>query len=143
MSYLVKSYMKKDIPTIEHHISVTEAAKAMSKTGRGYIIILKNRQPVGIVTEHDFVNKIIVRELDPAKVSVGEIMSSPIITVDPDEDLLKASEIMHKHNIRRLPVVKDGIIYGVITARDIAQGAISYVDRATREIIRWSSRFGM
>jgi len=46
-------------------------------------------------------------------------MSSPIITIDPDEDLLKASELMKKHNIRRLPVVKDGIIYGVLTTRDV------------------------
>jgi len=82
---------------------VTEAAKTLSESGKGFLIVLKAGHPTGIVTENDFVNKIIARELDPAKVSVGEIMSSPLISIDPDENLLKASEAMHEHNIRRLP----------------------------------------
>ena len=139
MAYSVKNYMRKDISTIGDRASVTEAAKAMSKSGRGFLIILKDGQPAGIVTEHDLVNKIIASEKDPNKVLVAEIMSSPLITIDPDEDLLKASELMQKHNIRRLPVVKNGIIYGVLTARDIAKGFVTYVNKATRDIIRWSA----
>ena len=142
MSYLVKHYMTKEFPTIEEDISVTEAAKTMSKSGRGFLIVLKDGRPTGIVTEHDFVYKVIARELDPAKVSVSEVMSSPIITIDPDEDLLKASELMQKYSIRRLPVVKDGIIYGVVTAREIAQRCGEYVNRSIRDIMRWASPIG-
>ena len=141
MAYLVKSYMMKEVPTIEDRVSVIEAAKAMSKAGRGFLIALKEGHPVGIVTEHDFVEKVIARELNPAKTTVGEVMSSPLISVDPDEDLLKASELMQKHNIRRLPVMKSGIIYGVLTTRDISQGCVNYVDKATREILRWAGPF--
>ena len=143
MSYVVKNYMVKEVPTIEDTVSVTEAAKVMNKAGRGFLIILQNLHPVGIVTEHDFVNKVIADDKDPAKTTVGSIMSSPLITVDPDEDLLKASELMQKSNIERLPVVREGIIYGILTASDIAKGCSIYVDKATREIARWSMPLGV
>ncbi len=137
MSTLVKYYMKKEVPTTEDKSSVTEAAKTMIKSSRGFLIVLKDGKPTGIVTEHDFVEKVIAKELDPSKVIISEIMSFPIITIDPDEDLLKASELMKKHNIRRLPVVKDGIIYGVLTTRDVSQQVREYVDKSVRDIIRW------
>lgn len=141
MSYLVKTYMVKEVPTIADYTSAIDAAKAMLKSGRGFLIILNGERPVGIVTEHDFVEKIIGRASDPATTTVGAIMSSPLISVDPDEDLLKASELMQKHHIRRLPVMKSGIIYGVLTTRDVSQGCISYVDKATREVLRWAVPF--
>lgn len=129
--------MKKEVPTTEDKSSVSEAAKTMIKSSRGFLIVLKEGKPEGIVTEHDFVEKVIAKELDPSKVIISGIMSSPIITIDPDEDLLKASELMKKHNIRRLPVVKDGIIYGVLTTRDVSQQVREYVDKSVRDIIRW------
>ncbi len=137
MSTLVKYYMKKEVPTIEDKSSVTEAAKIMIKSSRGFLIVLREGKPEGIVTEHDFVEKVIAKGLDPSKVIISEIMSLPIITIDPDEDLLKASELMKKHNIRRLPVVKDGIIYGVLTTRDVSQQVREYVDKSVKDIIRW------
>ena len=142
MSYLVKDYMVKDFPKVEEKVSSIEAARIMITSSRGFLIILKEGNPAGIVTEHDFVEKIIVKEREPAKVLVGEIMSSPLITIDPDEDLLKASELMQKNKIRRLPVVKGGIIYGVLTTREISQRVGEYVDRSIRDIMRWASPFG-
>lgn len=142
MSYLVKHYMRKEVPTVTEKTSVLEAAKIMIKSGRGFLVVLKEGQPAGIVTEHDFVDKIVVEGQNPTKVTVVKIMSSPLITIDPDEDLIKASEIMHEHNIRRLPVVKDGIIYGAITAKDISRSLGEYVDRSVRDLLRWAAPFG-
>ena len=65
---------------------------------------------MGIVTERDLVNKGIARKMDPKNVSLGEIVSSPLVAVYPYEDLLKAWEIMQKHNKQRLTVVRDDII---------------------------------
>lgn len=141
MSFSVKDYMSKEVPTVDNVVSVTEAAKTMSESGKGFLIVLKAGHPTGIVTENDFVNKIIASELDPAKVSVGEIMSSPLISIDPDENLLKASEVMHEHNIRRLPVLKNGIIYGVISSKDIAEHCGAYVDQSIKDLIKWASLF--
>ncbi|MEM3041899.1 MAG: CBS domain-containing protein, partial [Nitrososphaerota archaeon] len=137
MPYLVKDYMVKDFPKVDEKTSAIDAARAMVASSRGFLIVLKEGRPEGIVTEHDFIEKIIARDLNPSKVNVGEIMSSPLITIDPDEDLLKASELMQKHRIRRLPVVKEGIIYGVVTTREISQRVGEYVERTIRDIMRW------
>lgn len=141
-AYKVKHYMTKEIPTIDSSSSVSEAAKVMEKAGRGFLIVLKELRPTGIVTERDFVNKVMAHDLDPKRVIISEIMTSPLITIDPDDDLQKASELMQKHNIRRIPVVKEGIIYGVITSVDITLHLIDYVNQATKDIIRWAIPFG-
>ncbi|KON30163.1 hypothetical protein AC482_04550 [miscellaneous Crenarchaeota group-15 archaeon DG-45] len=130
--------MEKSFPKISEEASATDAAKAISDSGSGFLIVLEGGQPRGIITEGDLVGKVMARELDPAKITAGEIMSSPLITVDPDDDLLKASEVMQKNSVRRLPVVRDGIIYGVLTAQDIAQHCGDYVSKSIRDILRWS-----
>ena len=139
MSYLVKDYMKKNVPTIEGKASVTEASKATMKANRGFLIVLTGGRPVGIVTEHDFVQKVLANEKNPANTIVAEIMSSPLITIDPDEDLLRASYLMHEHNIRQLPVVKNSIIYGVLTTKDIAEKCSAYVDQSIKDIMKWAT----
>ncbi|MCJ7635151.1 CBS domain-containing protein, partial [Candidatus Bathyarchaeota archaeon] len=94
--------MIKEVPTVIDSVTALDAAKVMIDAGRGFIVVLKEGRPAGIVTEHDFVNKIIVGKKNPVKVLAVEIMSSPLITVDPDEDLIKASALMHEKGIRRL-----------------------------------------
>lgn len=143
MSYLVKHYMKKEVRTIEDKASVIDAARKIVETEDGYLIVLSSGKPAGIVTENDFVKKVLVQRLDPQKQTVMEIMSSPLVTIDPEEDLLKSSEIMRKHRIRRLPVVRDGIIYGIITAGNVAMGCGEYVDKSVRDIVRWTSPLGV
>jgi CBS domain-containing protein len=142
MSYLVKSYMQEEVPTIEDAATIAEAAKMMVQTDRGVLVVLSHGQPVGIVTEHDFVHKVLAKDIDASKVKVEKIMSQPLVTVDPDADLLQASRLMREKNIRRLPVVKDGIIYGIVTSRDIATHCGEYVDRTVRDIVRWAAPLG-
>ena len=136
-AYLVKHYMSEEVPTAESHISVVEAAKEMSKLDKGFLIVLKAGQPAGIVTERDFVRKVLAAELNPSKVSIGEIMSSPLITVDPDMDLVEATRFMQAKNIRGVLVAKSGIIYGVLTSKEIAQHFVDYLDQESRDIMRW------
>jgi len=142
MSYAVKDYMDKDFPTIEITASVVEAAKVVSANNKGYAIVLEKGAPKGIVTEWDLVSKVLAVERNPRGTSVSAVMSAPLVTVDPDEDLIKASELMQKREIKRLAVVKGGIIYGVITATDIAQRCGDYVNKSIRDIMRWSIPFG-
>jgi CBS domain-containing protein len=141
----VKKYMTKEVNTIDYDEKVTEAASLMSadKEYEGYVIILRKGKPIGIVTERDLVNKVIVGGLDPAKTSVSDIMSSPLITVDPEDDLLKATQVMKERNVRKLVVVRDNIIYGIITARIISQNVQDYVDRSIRDIVRWTASLGI
>jgi CBS domain-containing protein len=130
--------MSREVPTIEGQASVVEAAKTVIKFTIGLLIVLKDGKPVGVITERDFVERVVAREANPKKLTASEIMSSPLITIDPDEDIIRASELMQRYHIRRLPVVKDGVIQGVITSRDIAQHCGDYIDKATREVMRWA-----
>ncbi len=140
MSYKVKDYMMREVNTIDFNATVTEAAKVMAadKDYEGYVIVLKKGKPIGILTERDIINKVLAKELDPSKTSISEVVSTPLTTVDPDEDLLKASELMRKHKVRKLIVMRKEIIYGIITAKDIAQHCSDYVDRSIRDIFRWT-----
>ena len=142
MSYYVKDYMDKEFPTIEIEASVVEAAKLLTKQGKGYIIILEKGKPYGIVTEWDLVSKVMAAEKDPMKTQLRQITSVPLVTIDPDQDLLKASELMQTKSIKRIPVVKGGVIYGVITSTNIAQKCGEYVDKSVKDILRWSFPIG-
>jgi predicted transcriptional regulator len=70
-------------------------------------------------------------------------MSTPLKTVDPEDDLLKASRVMKEQNVTKLIVVREDIIYGIITAKIISQNVQDYVDRSIRDIIRWTSSLGI
>ncbi len=145
MSYQVKDYMTKKVNTIDCDVKVIEAAIAMSvdEKKEGYVICLIKGKPIGIIANIDIVNKVVAKKLDPSKTSVAEIMSTPLVTVDPDDDLLKASSLMRERNVSRLGVVRDDVIYGIITANIIAQRCGEYVDRSVRDIIRWSAPLGI
>jgi len=145
MGSQVKKYMIKEVTTIDYDATATEAANLMAaeKEYVGYVIVLQKGKPKGIVTERDLVNKVIVGRLDPAKTSVSEIMSTPLITVDPEDDLLKATQVMKEQNVRKLIVIRDEIIYGIITAKIISQNVQDYVDRSIRDIVRWTASLGI
>jgi CBS domain-containing protein len=144
MSYQVKDYMTKEVNTVDYDATVTEAANIMAsdKNYEGYVIILQKGKPIGIVTERDLVNKVIVGGLDPATTRVSDVMSSPVITIDPEDDLLKATQVMKERNVRKLVVVREEIIYGIITARNISQNVRDYVDQSVRDIVRWTASVG-
>ena len=101
--------MTKEVNTVDYDATVTEAANIMAadKDYEGYVIILQKGRPKGIVTERDLVNKVLVGGLDPVKTCVADVMSSPLITVDPEENLLKASQVMNERNVRKLVVVRE------------------------------------
>ena len=142
MSYAVKSYMDKNFYTIGEDTTVTEAAKVMAEKKSDYLIVLKEGKPAGIVTEDDFLTKILAKEANPSTVKVSSVMSKPLITIEPDDDLLKAAEVMREHNIRKLPVVRTGIIYGIITATNVSSSCGTYVDKSIKDIIRWTAPLG-
>ena len=130
--------MDKTFMTIDAGRSVREAAKMIAEGEHAYIIVTEKGTPKGMIASRDIVAKVVATSKDLDKIMVSDVMSSPLVTVDPDEDLIKASEMMAKQNVRRLAVIKSGIIYGVITTRDIAQRCGDYVDKSVKDILRWS-----
>ena len=143
-SFKVKDYMVKEFHTIRSEEVVAEAARVMAsdKNQEGYVIVFDVGKPLGIVTENDIVNRVVAKDLDPSKTKVTEIMSSPLITVNPDEDLLEASKIMAEHNVRKLVVSIGDVVYGIITAYDISQSVGGYVNKTISEIFQWTIPMG-
>ena len=128
--------MYQDVTTVAGDTGLPDAAKEMFEKKRGCIVILDSGKIKGIITERDFVWKVVAKGLDPLNLKAREIMSSPVITVEPDTDLTEAAQLMVKYGIRRLPVVKDGILYGIIGAWHIVSHFYDYMDEITRDIIR-------
>ncbi|MCR6623569.1 MAG: CBS domain-containing protein [archaeon YNP-LCB-024-027] len=143
MVYTVKDFMTKTIYTVDCNATVAEASKIMLEKNVGYLIVLDGGQPVGMISERDIVFKVVALGKDPTNVKVSEIMSKPLITVDPDATISDAVEIMVKNGLRRIPVVKDGIIYGVFTTRDLAAHFKEYEDKLVRDLLRSLSRFAI
>lgn len=141
MSYQIKHYMIKKTKTIGITSTVMEAAKviASDKSYEGYVIVLVKGKPVGIVTERDIINRALAKDLDPSKTKISEIMSTPLRTIDPDDDLMKAAKLMREYNVRKLVVMRDEIVYGIITAKEIAHRFGEYVDSSIKNIFRWTS----
>lgn len=102
--------------------TIKELADQMNKYGRGAIIIVDSKNhPVGIITERDIVRRVVSAGKDPNKVTASEIMSKPVISVDPEMSIHNAALTMTKYKIRRLPVVRDTVLYGIVTAGDMAK----------------------
>ena len=141
MPYAVREYVSEDVVTADGRTSASEASKTMMERGVGYVVVVENGQLVGIVTERDLVEKVVAKEKEPSKVRLSEIMSSPVITVDPDLTLTAAVETMAKHRIRKLPVVRNGRLCGILTARDIARHFREYEHRVERDLVRTMFRF--
>ena len=112
--------MSKDVVTIDENKSVFEAAELMTAKGIGCLVITRQDVPVGMVTERDFVRRVVAKKgsLDS---KVFGIMSKYLITVGPDTSLKEASRIMSDNKIRRLPVVKDKKIVGIVVASDFVR----------------------
>jgi len=136
MSYFVKDYMRKDIVALDEAVTVLEASRTMLAKSIDYVIVLSKGQPVGILTSHDIVMEAVAKEKIPEKVKISEIMSSPLVGVDPDADVQDAVKTMVEHNVRTLGVVRDNILYGTLGARDLARHFNEYSERVTTDIVR-------
>jgi len=134
----ISDAMRKKVVTIVEGVSVAEASMNMRKNDEDCAIILRKGVPVGIVTERDVTWKVAGNGLDPKKVRVEEIMSAPLITIDPDADLIEAARIMAQHKIRRLAVSRKGTLLGILTATDIARNLEDYVETEVRKILKYA-----
>lgn len=105
--------------TIPAEATVSEAAKLMREKEIGSLVVLEFGKPTGIVTERDIVTKVAAADTKPSGVSVKEIMTSPLVAVHPHEEVANAAKLMSQRKIRRLPVVQEGKLIGIVTENDI------------------------
>jgi CBS domain-containing protein len=114
----VKDIMSKDVVTITPEASMAEAAEIMGEKHIGSLIVIKYNTPVGIVTERDFLSKVLALEKNPEQEKVEAIMSYPLTTIGPSSKIKEAAQMM-MHKKSRLGVFESGRLVGVITASDL------------------------
>jgi CBS domain-containing protein len=116
----VKDIMTKDVITIGADKTVFEAAALMSEKSLGCLPILINGYPVGIITERDIVRRIVAKRAS-LDTKLVEVMTKSLITVDPDTSIKEAARLMSKNKIRRLPVLKNNQLVGIVVASDFVR----------------------
>ena len=121
MPKVVRDIMTKHVVTIDENRTALEAAKIMAEKGISSLIVLKDQNPVGIVTERDFVKKICIKELKISHVKVNEFVSKIRTFADPEIPIEVAVQRMVNHKIRRLPIMENGKVVGIITVTDLAK----------------------
>ena len=98
--------------------SVTRAAKLMLKNHVGAVLVMRRKQLIGIFTERDIAFRVVARGLDPGATLLAEVMTPTPKTIDPNKPLGAALLCMHEGGFRHLPVVRDGEVLGVVSARN-------------------------
>ncbi len=117
----VKDAMSRIVYGVNKEFTVKEAVKTMMDKNVGALVIFENDEPIGMLTEKDILENIILNDAKASDVKVKDIMSTPLVTIDPDEDLQEASRLMNKWDIKRLVVVGTDEVVGIITEGDIAR----------------------
>lgn len=118
----VKDLMKTNVLTIQPDMTVTEAGKLMSEKRVGSLVVVNNKgKIVGILTERDILTDIVAKGEELRDILVKNIMSKHVITIKPEKTIEEASKLMVKKKIKKLPVVENGKIVGIITASDIVK----------------------
>jgi CBS domain-containing protein len=133
MDILVEEVMSKSPRTGSPEMTVKEAAVLMRDEKVGSLIIVEDGLPVGIVTERDFLNKIVSENKVPSKTLVKDIMTSPLITATAKESLSDAARRMSSMRVRRLPVLKGDHLVGILTENDVLRISPSLIE-LTREL---------
>jgi len=120
MAKSVRDAMTENPRSIRASASVVEAARLMRDEHIGSLPITDDEELVGMITDRDITTRVVAEAADPKVTSVGDVVSRDLISVEPDEDLEEAVQLMASHQVRRLPVVENGRLVGIVAQADVA-----------------------
>ena len=115
----VKSIMKTRVITVDSGVNISDAAKIMTNNRVGSLIIMKDRKPVGILTDDDIVG-IVARGRNPKSVRIKDLpLRKKFVTATPEEGVTEVSKKMIKNGIKRVPVIRDGKLMGIVSDKEL------------------------
>ena len=117
----VRDVMVREVITVDENSSVKEAVDIMNEFQMGSLIVLEKGKAKGIVTERDFLRRVIAEAKDVMNTKVKEIMTTPLVVVEPSTDLEEAVKLMFQNKIKKLAVVDANKLVGIVTLTDIAR----------------------
>lgn len=129
----VADVMTKSVISVDATLTVNETAKMMEDAKVGAVIVMEDNVPVGIVTDRDFSVKVAAHAYQITE-PVKQIMSSPLFSINSDESVRIAADLMHERKIRKLPVIDDEKVVGIITATDIVNLLATSVEDDMRDM---------
>ena len=126
---VVRDIMSRPVITVKESDTVVDVAKLMAKHNIGCVLVSgKKNETIGIVTERDIVQRIAAKNLLPSKVTVSQSMSKPVITIQSRASVTEAAKLMNQRGIRRLAVMEDGKLAGLVTMKDILEVTPAIID---------------
>ena len=128
----IKEVMTPNPTACEPSTGIVDVARMMREEDAGAIPIVEGGRLVGMVTDRDIVVRALADGRDPQSTTVGEIASKNVVAVEPDDDLGRALELMGERQVRRLPVVEDDRLIGIVAQADIARHGS---DRKTGQVV--------
>jgi len=139
--FTVRMFMSTDPLTVREDANIVEVSRSMMDRGVGACFVERDGKVVGIITERDIVRRVVAKGLDLFKTRASEIMSRPIIAVEPNASVEEALQIMAEKKIRRLAVIDKNVLVGIVTISDLARALLKrieivngFVRAATREL---------
>jgi CBS domain-containing protein len=106
---------------VQHTAMVLEAVRSMTEHNVGIVVVLDGDMLVGVFSERDVVQRVVNRNLDPARTMIKDVMTTGLVVGDPDEDCQSAMRKMDQANIRHLPVVSGGRLLSMLSIRDLVR----------------------
>lgn len=121
MTVRIEDIMVRDVLTVDAQSSVYDATVKMNDENVGCVVVVSDGEAVGILTERDILRKIVVEKRDAEKTRVGDVMSAPLITGEPDMSMEDAIKVMVLNRVKKLPILEDGRLVGIVTLFDIVR----------------------
>jgi CBS domain-containing protein len=125
---IVRDVMARNVKTVKTDDTVLAAVQKMNKFDIGSVIVVSSGRPVGIITEANILRRIVEPRMDPETVWAKDIMSSPLISIEPNMVLEEAAKIMVSRKIKRLPVMEGDKLVGLLSSTDIVRASPTQIE---------------
>jgi len=119
MSLDTKDIMVDKVVTTKKNATLEHAVSLMNEHEIGCLVVVEGEKPVGIITERDLLKRCLAKSKELGKMKVEDIMSKPVVTVNPDLQIEEAAKLMCEKKIKKLPIVEGGKLRGLVTLTDI------------------------
>jgi len=129
----IEKLMVKSVITLPVDASAYDAVKLLNKNKIGCLVVVYNREIVGILTERDLLERILEKCRNPKETGISEIMTKHVIVGKPDMELSEVTRLMFENKVKKLPIIDGNRLVGIVTLTDIARA--TSMDKKTIELI--------
>jgi len=137
MVLTAKDVLEKSFLSLKASTSASEAARLMKSSHHGFVVVIDEKgKPIGIVTEWDYLSKVTGEGKDASRLTLEDLMTTNLVSVKAEESLDSVAQIMSEKGVRRLLVMQEGKVIGVVTARMVLGRLREHIDRVSSQIAR-------